>query len=43
MTPEVFADHLVALVQSGASFIGGCCGTSPKFIRALVGAAAACT
>jgi methionine synthase I (cobalamin-dependent) len=23
------------LVEAGASFIGGCCGTSPEFIRAV--------
>ena len=34
-TPEVFASHVPELVQAGASFIGGCCGTSPAFIRAV--------
>lgn len=34
-TPEEFAGHLPALLQAGASFVGGCCGTSPEFIRAL--------
>lgn len=33
-TPEVFAGHVPALVAAGASFIGGCCGTNPDFIRA---------
>ena len=33
-TPESFARHAQALVQAGASFIGGCCGTTPEFIRA---------
>ena len=42
MTPDAFAGYLPALVESGASFIGGCCGTNPEFIRALVRAAAAC-
>jgi methionine synthase I (cobalamin-dependent) len=32
----VFASYLPALVEAGASFIGGCCGTTPEFIRALV-------
>ena len=32
---EVFARHVRALVEAGASFIGGCCGTTPEFIRAL--------
>lgn len=32
-TPAEFAKHVPALVEAGASFIGGCCGTSPEFIR----------
>lgn len=35
-TPEQFAALAPALVEAGASFIGGCCGTNPDFIRALV-------
>ena len=35
MTADVFASHLEALVAAGASFVGGCCGTSPEFISAL--------
>lgn len=35
-TPEEFAQFIPALVQAGASFIGGCCGTSPDFIRTIV-------
>ncbi len=34
-TPEGFASHVPDLVEAGASFIGGCCGTSPEFIRAV--------
>ena len=34
-TPEEFAGHAGALLRAGASFIGGCCGTNPKFIEAL--------
>jgi 5-methyltetrahydrofolate--homocysteine methyltransferase len=34
-TAEAFAQHAPALLQAGASFIGGCCGTSPAFIQAL--------
>lgn len=34
-TPAEFAAVAPALVQAGASFIGGCCGTSPAFIQAL--------
>jgi 5-methyltetrahydrofolate--homocysteine methyltransferase len=33
--PEDFARHIPALVCAGASFIGGCCGTSPAFIREM--------
>jgi len=35
MTADVYASHLEALVAAGASFVGGCCGTSPEFISAL--------
>jgi 5-methyltetrahydrofolate--homocysteine methyltransferase len=34
-TPQAFAAHAKALVEAGASFIGGCCGTTPEFIREL--------
>jgi len=34
-TPAEFAQYLPALVEAGAGFIGGCCGTSPVFIGAL--------
>jgi 5-methyltetrahydrofolate--homocysteine methyltransferase len=34
-TPEEFASFIPALLQAGASFIGGCCGTGPDFIRAV--------
>jgi len=33
-TPEKFASFLPALAEAGADFLGGCCGTSPDFIRA---------
>lgn len=36
-----FASHYHALAEAGASFIGGCCGTSPEFIAALVQARSA--
>jgi len=35
MTPEEFAQHAPALLEAGAAFLGGCCGTSPSFVRAL--------
>lgn len=34
-TPEEFAGFAPDLYASGATFIGGCCGTRPDFIRAL--------
>ena len=34
-TPEQFAGYVPQLVEAGAAFIGGCCGTSPEFIRAV--------
>lgn len=34
-TPEQFASYAPALAEAGASFIGGCCGTSPAFVKAL--------
>ena len=33
--PDEFADQMLQLVESGASIIGGCCGTTPDHIRAL--------
>ena len=35
---EFFASHYAALRDAGASFLGGCCGSTPEFIRALVSA-----
>lgn len=34
-TPEEFASQAMTLSEAGASFIGGCCGSTPDFIRAL--------
>ena len=34
-TPEEFAAFIPLLIEQGASFLGGCCGTSPSFIRAV--------
>jgi 5-methyltetrahydrofolate--homocysteine methyltransferase len=42
MPPEEFASFLPALLEAGASFVGGCCGTSPAYIRALVAGQASC-
>jgi methionine synthase I (cobalamin-dependent) len=34
-TATEFASYVPALLSAGASFIGGCCGTTPDFIRAV--------
>ncbi len=34
-TPENFAKEAEALAKSGATILGGCCGTSPEYIKAL--------
>jgi len=34
-TPEEFAGAAKELANAGATFVGGCCGTSPEFIRML--------
>jgi len=33
--PEEFADDVQAIVEEGVNLVGGCCGTTPKFISAL--------
>ena len=33
MNPADFAKHMQVLVKNGAGIIGGCCGTTPDFIR----------
>ncbi|GHT12176.1 hypothetical protein FACS1894170_06650 [Planctomycetales bacterium] len=35
-TPEKFATAAQELIDAGADYIGGCCGTTPEFIEALV-------
>ncbi|MBR4954309.1 MAG: homocysteine S-methyltransferase family protein, partial [Clostridia bacterium] len=35
ITPEEFAETIALLVQKGVRVIGGCCGTSPEYIRLL--------
>ncbi len=34
-TPAEFAEHVPQLLEAGAVFIGGCCGTTPEFIKAV--------
>ncbi len=36
--PDEFADEVSSLVAEGVSIVGGCCGTTPEHISALVGA-----
>lgn len=36
MDAETFGREMAVLVEAGASVLGGCCGTSPDHIRALV-------
>ena len=35
MTPAEFAGYVPELVEAGARYVGGCCGTGPEFIRAM--------
>ncbi|MDR2346021.1 MAG: homocysteine S-methyltransferase family protein [Planctomycetaceae bacterium] len=34
-SPEEFAEKTKLLIEAGANFIGGCCGTTPNFIAAM--------
>ncbi len=34
-TPDEMASHIPALIEAGAYLIGGCCGTTPKHIKAF--------
>ncbi len=38
MTPATFAAETKRLIEAGADLVGGCCGTTPEFIRAVEGA-----
>lgn len=40
MGPEAFAAHMCRLRDAGAEILGGCCGTTPDYIRALCAALA---
>jgi 5-methyltetrahydrofolate--homocysteine methyltransferase len=37
-TPDEFVQHMRAIAEAGATFIGGCCGTTPDHLRALAAA-----
>lgn len=36
MQADVFAEEMKLLVESGATVLGGCCGTSPEYIKTIV-------
>jgi len=38
-SPDEMAGKVAALVEAGANFVGGCCGTTPAHIRAMAAAA----
>ena len=35
MSPERFTQSMLRLVEKGATIVGGCCGTTPEYIRLL--------
>ena len=34
-TAQTFASQVPALIEAGADFVGGCCGSTPDFVRAM--------
>jgi homocysteine S-methyltransferase len=40
-SPEYMAKYAKRLIQSGAKFVGGCCGTTPQHIKQIANAVAA--
>ncbi len=38
ISPDVFAAEIASLVQLGVRLVGGCCGTTPVYIQAVVNA-----
>ena len=36
-SPEYMASYAKRMVEAGAKFVGGCCGTTPEHIKAMVG------
>lgn len=36
MDSDTFASEMIQIVESGASILGGCCGTTPEYIEKLV-------
>lgn len=35
LSPEAYTDEVFAMVQRGVRIVGGCCGTTPEYIRLL--------
>ena len=35
-TPEMMAGHVESLIRAGANIVGGCCGTTPAHIAAII-------
>jgi 5-methyltetrahydrofolate--homocysteine methyltransferase len=42
LNPEAMAAYVPALIAAGATYIGGCCGTTPQHIAAIKAAATDC-
>ena len=40
VNPHQYAELARGWASAGVSFIGGCCGTTPEYIRAITGAVA---
>lgn len=36
MTAEDFSVHMAAIIEAGATIVGGCCGTTPEYIKKTV-------
>ncbi len=36
ISPDEFADEVLLLVEAGVGVVGGCCGTTPEYIKRLV-------
>lgn len=36
ITPEKFADYMAQIAEIGATILGGCCGTNPDHLKAMV-------
>lgn len=36
MDSDTFSEQMIQIVESGATILGGCCGTSPEYIKKLV-------